>query len=415
MKKFQHYIQNISEEIDVSTGEFFDPSAKREMEQSTYDVESVLPGMSENGKRYFELIIEGEYERLVKDIQRVTGMQTPTKLAILSGTMSSMAAISKIEEAHRKNLEALAVKTILGLKEYTFIRKLVQEGELRIVAEILKPDLQAAFNYYNKKVAEDSKQASGDDLTPGEEAELDLIDIMQTDKGKSTFINFIMQGEAVNTWSVFKVLGDELDVFDTKLISLYDMFVTGVRAGYFLTPFIDTTGHLDGAVGSAEVQEEGGEGVYTIYAQGINFAIVLHEIVKGCHDYLGLRGKSDEDLKGEDINDELLQLKAGSGIARQWKQAIANVLGDANFEYIQPVYGEIYHQMKEHLISNEDIQEILKGTPHGKQIIKDVLEQVKAEQDSYDSAKDEHENPSYQDSGESDEGGEDDDSDESWK
>lgn len=409
MKDFKHYTAQLAEEIKVSTGEFIDPSAKKKMEDETFDVESVLPGMNADGNRYFEEIISGEYERLVNDIKRITGMQTPTKLAVMSGTMSSMAAITRIEAPHRNELEELAVRTILNLKEYTFIRKLVEEGELRIVAKIEQPDLNAAFQHYNEKVAEDSEQASEQALTPGEEAELDLIDIMKTDKGKSSFINFIMQGEAVNTWSVFKMLGDELGAFDPKLIELYEMFVVGVRTGYFLTPFIDTSGHLDAAVGSAEVEDEGGNGVYTINAKGINLAIVLHEIVKGCHDYLGLRGKSDEDLKGEDINDELLQLKAGSGIARQWKQAISNILGDADFEHIQPVYGEIYHQMKEHLISNEDIQEILKGTPHGRQIVKDVLKQVKAEQEGYDAAKEEHANPSYQDSG-----GDDEEEDESW-
>jgi hypothetical protein len=192
VKDFKSYTTRLAEEIKVSTGEFIDPSAKRKMEEETFDVESVLPGMTAEGNRYFEEIISGEYERLVTDIKRITGMQAPNKLAVMSGTMSSMAAISRIEGPHKQELEQLAVRTILSLKEYTFIRKLVEEGELRIQAQIVQPDLKAAFDHYNEKVNEDSEQATENELTPGEEAELDLIDILKTDKGKSSFINFIM-------------------------------------------------------------------------------------------------------------------------------------------------------------------------------------------------------------------------------
>ena len=58
--KFNKYLRSrLNEAINISNKNLFDPSAKHKIEQSTYDVENILPNMSEQGKRYFELMIEG--------------------------------------------------------------------------------------------------------------------------------------------------------------------------------------------------------------------------------------------------------------------------------------------------------------------------------------------------------------------
>ena len=145
-----------------------------------------------------------------------------------------------------------------------------------------------------------------------------------------------------------------------------------------MLPFFDMNGALDQSAGMAKVSLSG-DG-YIIHAHGINFAVLVHEIVKGIYDYIGLHGKDQNTLDQEDISDEKLQLMAGPAIAKKFKQAVLSVIGNENMQYIQPLYAKLYGPE----VTGEELRDILKGTPSGKQLIKSLFDEVKTEQDAYD-------------------------------
>jgi hypothetical protein len=385
MERFYKTFANaFAEAIEVSDDTFFDKGSKKQIENSTYEVEDILPNMSEDGKRYFELMIEGTYEELLKRIKKYTNTETPTRMALIHALMSSLNTITKIESSKIKQLEALAVSTILELDEFKLIRDLINEKQLKIVAKIKQPDLQKAMDEFYDRVEEDKKEAqekSDSDITTGEEAELKAMDILLApDASKAVLVNYITQGEAVNTWEIFKLLKDNIDAIDAKLLKLYELFCVGVHSMYFSTPFFNMNGALDSAAGMSQVEPEG-DGVYTIKAVGINFPTLLHEVVKGCYDYIGLHAKDQETLDKEDINDEKLQLMAGPQIAKNFKNNILNIIGKNNIQYIQPLYAKLYSSPE---VTADDIKHILRNTPQGKNIVKQFFDEVKEEQDSYE-------------------------------
>jgi hypothetical protein len=388
IKKYNYLLKTITEEIDTGGNDnLFDPSAKREIEQSTYDVEDILPEMSDNGKRYFELMIEGTYKQLVDRIKKYTGMNVPDRMAVMSALMNSLNPITQIESQHKGHLENLALHTVLSVDEFKHIKNLVREGAVKFDVRIIKPNLQEAFQEFNDKVEQDAQQATEQELTQGEEADLSAIDILlEADKSKACFINFITQGEAVNSWEMFKLVKENLDKIDPRLLKLYELFAVATHAGYFMMPFFDMNGALDLSAGMAKVSPEEGEGSgYVIHAHGINFAVLIHEIVKGIYDYIGLHGKDQGALEQEDINDEKLQLMAGPTIAKQFKQAILNVIGTDNMQYINPLYAKLYGPE----VTSDEIKDIIKGTPGSKQLIQSLFDEVKEEQDAYDQEGDE--------------------------
>lgn len=388
IKKFNHFRSLVNEEIDTGgVDDLFDPSAKQEIEQSTYDVEDILPGMSENGKRYFELMIEGTYKELVERIKKYTGQRVPTRMAVMSALANAMGPITQIESQHKGHLENLALHTVLSVEEFKHIKNLVKEGQLKFDVRILKPDLNKAFEEFNAAAEEDAQQASAEELTQGEEAELNAIDILlEADRTKACFINFITQGEAVNSWEMFKVVKENLDKLDPRLIKLYELFSVAAHAGYFMMPFFDMNGALDASAGMAKVSPEDGESDgYVIYAHGINFSVLIHEIVKGIYDYIGLHGKDQDTLDREDINDEKLQLMAGPALARKFKQAVLAVIGAENIQYINPLYAKLYGPE----VTADEIKDIIRGTPQSKQLIQSLFDEVKEEQDAYDAGDDE--------------------------
>lgn len=391
VQQFLHNLKKVTEAIDTGgNNKLFDPSAKAQIETSTYDVESILPDMDENGKRYFELMIEGTYKELVDRIKKYTGHNTPDRMAVMTALMNSMNSIAQIESRHTGHLENLAIQTVLSLAEFKFIKDLVNEKKLKFDVRILKPNLQGAFNEFNQRVEQDAEEATEQSLSPGEEAELNAIDILlEADRFKACFINFITQGEAINSWEMFKIVKENLDTIDQRLTKLYELFSVATHAGYFLLPFFDMNGALDSAAGMAKVTPDGGEDGasdgYTIHAHGINFAVLIHEIVKGIYDYIGLHGKDQNTLDQEDINDEKLQLMAGPMIAKKFKQAILAVIGTNNMQYINPLYAKLYGPE----VTADEVKDILRGTPQSKQMIKALFDEVKAEQDSYDSGDEE--------------------------
>ena len=408
IKQFKHFLELATEAIDTGgNDDLFDPSAKEEIEQSSYDIEDILPEMNENGKRYFELMIEGTYKELVERIKRYTGKNVPDRMAVISALTNSMGPIDQIESQHKGHLENLALQTVLSVDEFRHIRNLVKEGQLKFDVRILKPNLTGAFEEFNKKMEQDAEKASAVELTQGEEAELSAIDILlEADRSKACFINFITQGEAVNSWEMFKIIKENLDKIDPRLIKLYELFSVAAHAGYFMMPFFDMNGALDTSAGMAKVNPQDGDSDgYIIYAHGINFSVLIHEIVKGIYDYIGLHGKDQSSLDQESINDEKLQLMAGPAIARKFKQAILAVIGTENMQYINPLYAKLYGPE----VTSDEIKDIIKGTPQSKQLIQSLFDEVKEEQDSYDAGGDE------ESSFDSSAGEDEDDSSDDWK
>ena len=396
MKQFDRYLDLVEEEIELPPGgeDLFDPDNKADVETNTFDVEQILPGMDENGKRYFELMVEGTYGELVDKIKRYTGVQAPDRMAIIQALHGSLGPIQQIESRHKGHLQNLAVQLVLELEEFTYIRNIINEGHLKIDARIVTPDLQGAMDQFNDMVEQDSEKATETNLSPGEEAELSAMDIlMSADKYKAAFIDFITIGESVNSWELYKMIKDKLDTIDRRLVKLYELFAVAAHVAYFMMPLFDHNGALSSAAGMASVEpgagKEGEEGsgheaasTYTIHAHGINFAVLIHEIVKGIYDYIGLHGKDQETLNRGDINDERLQMMAGPAIARKFKQAILDIIGTQNIQYLNPLYAKLYGPE----VTGDEIKGILAKTPRSIGLVRDLFDEVKSEQDAYDQA-----------------------------
>ena len=385
---FNKYIQNEAINLPKGGKALFDPSAKAEIEQSTYEIESILPDMSPKGKRYLELMIEGTYAELLDRIKKYTNTPTPDRLSIMTALVQSLDTIHKIEKNHINHLENLAIQTVLELDEYKFIKDMVREKRVTFNVKILQPNLRKAFDDFNQRVLEDSRAATAEELTPGENFELNAIDIlMEADASKAAFADYIHEGEAANSFEMFKLCKENLDKIDTRLIKLYELYAVAAHVGYYMVPFHDMNGAIDAAAGMANVTPQAnGPGSdddgYLITAHGINFATLIYEIVKGVYKYIGLHSKDQQTLDKADINDERLPIMGGAKIAENFKRAILNVIGYDNINYIQPLYAKLYSNE----VMPDDIKDILNGTPESKQLIKQLFDEVKDEQDQRDAA-----------------------------
>lgn len=382
---FINYIQNEAINIPKSGKALFDPSAKTEIEQSTYSVENILPEMDDHGKRYLELMIEGTYEKLLERIKKYTNTPTPDRLAILTAMHQSIDTIHRIEKNHVNHLENLALQTVLELEEYKFIKDLIKDRKVVFDVKIIQPDLRKAFEEFNQKSLQDGQNAKNDELTRAESAEFDAIEmLMQPDMSKAAFADFIAQGESMNSMEMFKLAKSALDKIDSRLCKLYELYSVSVHVAYFMLPFVDMNGYIDQSAGMANVTPHtNGPGddddYYKITAHGINFATLFHEIVKGVYTYIGLNAKNQDILDREDLNDEKLQLMAGPELATRFRNAILDVIGVNNIEYLQPMYGEINSVDTD----GRTIKSILAKSPESRNLIKQIFNKVKTDLDNF--------------------------------
>lgn len=400
-RRFAEAIGSSSEDSQ-SFDKLFNKSYRKHLDDVKQDVEKVLPtNMSPRGQRYMEVLMSTQLDTLVAKLEKLTGVKAHDEQTVTRLVMAAFGKISQLERGHEKQLADAAISVILDLPEYKMIKDLVDAGHIKIDAQIKTPDLTGAMREWEQQKEQEEKQndVPQNDLSEIESQDLDLIqELISDDKAKRQFIDYVTQGAAVNAWDVYHLASDVIRAINPQLMELYPAFTAGVHSLYFIRGLMDVSGMTGGAVGMSGVDDDG-EGAYVIKAHGVNFVVVLHELIKGIYDFIGLHGP--EDREGT-INDEVYHLTGGGPLAAKFRQNLLGML-DGNVEMLLPVITKIYSADT----SNEEVRDILNNTPNAKRHVQRLAAEYQQALDAHHN----HDNESEYDSGWSpdDESDEDDD------
>jgi hypothetical protein len=274
------------------------------------------------------------------------------------------------EADHKEELEQLAVETVMRLPEFKTLRKAVAAGNLKIEPHLSQPDLGDA---------ELSDEAEEPQDEPEEiRAEYDEL------VAKRKLINTMIQGAAVaNNYASSFYAGEELGQIDPALERDYGKIMAYSELGQFAMPK-EVAQAAAGAHGS---ESQGGgvrlrreeDGSVTIVAHGLVFPMLVHEIVKGCMEYLSLNDEDDPDTahavskRSDFIDDEQYQQQIGPNL---WREFIASIGHDAA-EVMPYVYDELNRMPVRDF--NAKMKGLIDGTPEGKQWFRQLAQKVKSE------------------------------------
>ena len=402
-----------NEQIDYGNyPERMDRSLERKL-QSPENMYANNPAMGK-GSEDVQRLGTSRFKKVVDKLREVTGRNDlsskQVQMLIFSELLSKLPGIMQIESGNRDRLEELAVRACL------------EETEISPDWFIIKPSLNREpittddFRFKPEEDGEEGQEGGEEepqiptfdieDLTPEEEIELE--------KHKRNIVNAIIQGASKKGHYLFQKpeIKRELDEINPTLYPNYLGIMAVNDFMYFtMEDMIDAASQNGAGVagkvkigkpeeGGQEGGEEGQEGGVkpdtVIYAEGLIFPILCHEIIKGIEEAKGRNAlpkdsKTAQKVMGQTdtMPNEPMQLRIGPEIVERLRMSLPDEMFEPENKGLINWFHIILYQIpaKEFLkiISNvisEDDRKNRLSTQKFDEIMREA-QQMKEEFDNY--------------------------------
>ena len=287
---------------------------------------------NEPNQNFQELLASERYSQIVNNVRQHTNYQGTLNGTEMGPLLTMMYTahnnIIRLENTHKEALEQLAIEIV---KEEMGIGEEV-EFDAKIIGmnEIDKSDFnreQGPEQNPDEVDVEDGEEDGEEDnqeqpqVNPeNQEVEEELyIDLKQLDleRAKLTLINSIIQGASKRGHYMYQLVGDKLREItgSDELYNDYGIMMSVNDANYWQFSPSMIKGASDSVAGKVKTEfpgddetgetgdegEEGGEEQKVkIVARGINFPVLIHELIKGVFEILGSHGQPGEYTNPQD-------------------------------------------------------------------------------------------------------------------
>ena len=331
-----------------------------------------------------ELLASKRYRQIVDNVRRYTGLPTLSQNEIRSilGTMMEVQnRVSNIERRHKKELEDLAIELVM--KELG-----VQEGDIVYEASIEIPD------------SEGFKEKEPGDMEP-EEVDLDkeIIDDLEDltlERAKRRLVNAMMAGASSKGHYMYNYANEKLVQItgEPNIPGMYGAIMSSADA------MLWQMGNMGlGLSGGGGTPMAGGkekvfpnENPPRVVATGINFPILVHELMKGTYEIIGaLHGQpKDRDVAAkvmeleDTLQKEIWDLRLGPAIWDIIKDAFPEeIITDEDKVGMQLIFFQkiVAKPAKEFLVF---LKEVLSGSENGKRLMSLLYQMINGEINDYD-------------------------------
>lgn len=328
---------------------------------------------NEPNQNFQELLASERYKEVVQNLRRYFGQSTQPLIGnngIMALTMSVIDALNDVirtEYNHRRELENLAielVKTEFGL----------EEGEIEFDAKIVLPN-EIDTDDFNVNGGDDN--LNGDDLNLDTEIEIfNNIEKLNLERAKKRLINSIIQGASKKGHYMYHMVTDKLEEItgDPTLINKYGvlMSINDIQYWHFSDELINSR-IKSGIAGKENVEPGDEDNPHKVIARGINFPVLVHELIKGTLEVVGMAGQSDIESDVSDMEDSLKKetwdLRLGPSIWNRLRsQFPEEILVDESKKRLQMFMLNSIFKLpaKEFLVF---MKEVLVGTQKGKELM----------------------------------------------
>jgi hypothetical protein len=383
-KKLLSLIENNIKEMAMNfdTPDRPDQGIQDKLSQGNTPLKKVpFPSTGQEPNTNFQEILASErYRQVVSNLRRYLGDRAPIQRG-MSGVfqlqqilMNAHNTIIQVERNHRQELEQLAIELVM--KEMG-----IPEGAIEYDAKIVGMG-EIDMSDFNRD--------EGDEETDEEiniESEVEIYNELQNldlERAKRRMINSIIQGASKKGHYMFQLLPERLQQItgNQNILNLYGTLMSINDLNYWQLSD-DTIKGLGGSAAGKESaegpEEEGGPGKVT--ARGINFPVLVHELIKGTLELFALQGKPEdgfEDVENTEdtLEKEMWDLRLGPAIwDRIRNQFPEDILIDENKVELQNyLLLEIFKlPAKKFLVF---MKEVLGGTSRGKRLMDELMEGI---------------------------------------
>jgi hypothetical protein len=347
---------------------------------------------NEPNQNFQELLASERYKKVVEDVKRYTGVNGDISTNNAMGQLTMMMynahfRIIELERNHKEQLEQLA-------KELVYSEMGISENDITVNAKLLSSN-EIDGSDIDRTISNDNPQ----EPEIGNDIEIDAVEIevfndlvnLDLERSKRRLINAIIQGAARKGLFMYHFVSDKLRELtgSDELFNLYGimMSINDLNYWQFSDDAIDMAG--DEKAGKMDIErpegddEEEGNDKTTINAVGVNFPVLIHEILKGIYETVGVYGQpKDEELnrkvgEHEDtLQKETWDLRLGPAI---WERIINQFPDDVLLAEGKMIQLHIFMTLFE-LPAKQFLtlmREIISGSDNGKRLLGNIIVSIK--------------------------------------
>ena len=384
-----------------------------------------FPKTNVPNQNFQELLASERYRQVVNNVRNYTNYQNQLNgqrdiLPLFNMMIDAHNQIIRIENNHREELEELAIEIVkeeMGLSDddFNFDAKIVNGNEIDV--SDFNREREPQQNPQEVNVDDEEGQEEMENVDVEEELFIDLAQL-NLERAKRRLINSIIQGASKKGHYMYQLIPEKLQQVtgSDTLINLYGIMMSVNDANYwqFDDRTIKNSGNniagkvklnLPGADGEEDGEEQ--DSKPTIYARGVNFPVLVHELIKGVLEMLGVHGqkvgynqtpqekemfKKVSELE-DTVEKELWDLRLGPAIWDRIRESFPEeVLLENGKELQNYLFMNIFKlPAKEFLVL---MREVISNSDEGKNLLSNMLDGIKKmlNDEEYEEAMDEFNN-----------------------
>jgi hypothetical protein len=311
-----------------------------------------------NERNFATQVVGERFKHVVNEVKKAFNVEEIDTTSIMKEMMPLVSETMKLESDHIKDLKELAVKMVR--EEFDIPDDIVIEAELTSdissenVNMIPSPDVITEFEDHNEmEYAKDSIY-------------------------KRRFVNAMIQGAAKKVNHMYHMVDSELTEMNPKLINNYKKMMSAADYMYYVVP--DLTGAQNAGMCDVDFGSKENKKPTTLTAKAMVFPVLIHELVKGCMEILSANGlPTKENIaeyvinKSDFVQAEPWDMRIGPAL---WGK-FCSMIPAEDFNLKHHVYSDITQlEPKEYA---HTMKEIMGGTKRGKEIISELLKEIKRE------------------------------------
>jgi hypothetical protein len=333
----------------------------------------------EPNKNFQEVLASDRYRQVVSNLRRYLGDRSPLQRG-MSGVLplqqmlaNAHNTIMDIERRHRKELEQLAIE--LTMKEFA-----IPEGAIEYDAKIVGMNEIDMSDFNRDKPNEENPEQVNI------ESEIEILnDVEKLDLGKAKrrLVNAMIQGASKKGHYMFHTVSERLEEITGRpdIINLYGVMMSINDLNYWQLSDQTIKGLSGSSAGKESAEsgkEEGDPG--KVIARGINFPVLVHELIKGTMELFALDGRPDDfdDIESSEdtLEKEIWDIRLGPSIwERIRKEFPEEILIDEDKKELQNflLYNIFKLSEREFLVFTK---EVLLGSNKGKIMMDQIMDSV---------------------------------------
>ena len=371
--------------MDFDTPDRPDSDLQNKLSQGETPLKKVpLPKTGdEPNKNFQEVLASQRYKQVIGNLRRYLGDRAPVQQGMqgvmqLQGIlMNAHNTIVQIESQHKEELEQLAVELVM--KEMG-----IPEGSVEFDAKIVGMG-EIDMDDFNR---DNDNEENQEEVAIENEVEIfNELQNLDLEKAKRRMINSIIQGASKKGHYMFHLVPERLQQItgNQNILNLYGTLMSINDITYWQLSDQQIKGMGGSSVAGKESVErpEDEDGTAKVIARGINFPVLVHELIKGVLELFAIQGRPEGDEGFEDVEQsedtlekEMWDLRLGPAIwDRVRGQFPEDILTDENKVELQNyLLVEIFKlPAKKFLVF---MKEVLSGSDKGKRMMNELMDGI---------------------------------------